>query len=118
SDLFCQLTGYSKENILRRNCQFLKSPTRDVIKGNVPQYTDHAAVAHLKRKVLRRKEFQASFLNYSKDGTLFINLVTVIPIHLLDYGETTHLVGFQVHLTRSPGAVLKQPDNGSYVVDH
>ncbi|KDN44508.1 hypothetical protein K437DRAFT_137654 [Tilletiaria anomala UBC 951] len=118
SESFLELTGYSSAEILQRNCRFLQSPDGKVDKGAPRMFTDQGAVAHLKRHIERRKESQASFLNYRKGGNAFINLVTIVPIDLYDCGSITHLVGFQVDLAKQPGAVMRHMENSSYVVDY
>ncbi len=118
SDAFCKLTGYDRKDVMNRNCRFLQSPDGYLEKGAQRLHTDQTAVAHLKRNLEKRRESQVSFLNYKKGGAPFINLVTVVPIDLYDVGHMTHLVGFQIDLVRHPGAVLRQMENGSYVVDY
>ena len=118
SDAFCRLTGYERKEVMNINCRFLQSPDRQLQKGAPRVHTDQAAVYHLKRNIEKRRESQASFLNYKKDGTPFINLVTIVPIDLNDSGHTTHMIGFQADLVKQPGAVLRQMENGSYVVDY
>jgi PAS domain-containing protein len=118
SDAFCRLTGYTRKEVMSRNCRFLQSPTGQLEKGMPRMDTDPAAVYHLQRNIEKRRECQVSLLNYKKDGTPFINLVTIVPIDLADDGQPSHMVGLQVDLLERPDAVLKELTNGSYIVDY
>ncbi|PWN23399.1 hypothetical protein BCV69DRAFT_236421, partial [Microstroma glucosiphilum] len=118
SDTFCELTGYSRDEILGRNCRFLQSPTGRVRSGSERYHTDNAAVLHLKQHSRAMQECQASLINYRKDGTPFINLVTVVPIPWGNSTEPVYLVGFQVDLVEQPSAVLQRAANGTYVVNY
>ena len=80
SQTFSTLTGYAAHEIIGRNCRFLQSPTGEVAQGSKRKYTDGSAAFHMKTHILSGKECQASAINYRKDGTPFINLITIIPI--------------------------------------
>ena len=70
------------------------------------------------------KECQTSIVNYKKDGTPFINLLTVIPLPggISDTpdeeNEYAYHVGFQVDLTDQPNAILEKLRHGSYLVNY
>ncbi|KAJ7574028.1 blue light receptor [Mycena floridula] len=123
SQTFCRLTGYEESEILGRNCRFLQSPNGIVTKGETRTYTSHEAVVHLKKSLVADKECQTSIMNYRKDGTAFLNLVTVIPItggapgtaHEGD--EVVYHVGFQVDLTEQPNNIMRRLANGNYFID-
>ena len=118
SDSFCELTGYSRDEIVGRNCRFLQSPDGKVESGSERIHTDNGAVKHLKKHCTRIQECQASLINYRRDGSPFINLVTIVPIGWGDSTEPVFLVGFQVDLVEHPGAVLERSSNGLYVVNY
>lgn len=118
SDTFCKLTGYNRNEILGRNCRFLQSPDGRVQKGAERFHTDNAAVAHMKQHSHAFQESQASLINYRKNGTPFINLVTIVPIGWGDTPDPVYLVGFQVDLVEQPSAVLERAEDGSYVVNY
>ncbi|CAO1620304.1 unnamed protein product [Sympodiomycopsis kandeliae] len=118
SDTFCKLTGYSRAEIIGRNCRFLQSPDGRVHQGAQRYHTDNAAVAHLRQHSRSMQECQASLVNYRKNGSPFINLVTVVPISWDNSSNTAYLVGFQVDLVEQPNAVLERAADGSYVVNY
>ena len=97
SPSFCRLTGYAEAEVLGRNCRFLQSPDGHVVRGEPRRFTSPEAVAHLKKHLVADKECQTRIINYRKDGSAFINLVTVIPVH--ESAEVAYHVGFQVDLT-------------------
>ena len=66
SDGFVSVTGYSRSDIIPRNCRFLQ--------GN---HTDHAAVRRLKTCIGAHKESVELLLNYRKTGEPFWNLLYV-----------------------------------------
>lgn len=117
SETFAKLTGYSNSEIIGRNCRFLQAPDGQVAAGSRRKYTDGNAVYHLKTHISSGKECQASIINYRKDGSPFINLVTVIPISW-DTDEIAYFVGFQVDLVEQPNAILEKMRNGTYVVNY
>lgn len=112
------MTGYENKEILGKNCRFLQGPDGQVDQGSRRKYTDNVAVSHLKRNLSQGRECQASLINYRKDGSPFINLVTVVPIHWEDPNEIAFHVGFQVDLVESPNAILKNISDGTYQVNY
>ncbi|EPQ26861.1 uncharacterized protein PFL1_05496 [Pseudozyma flocculosa PF-1] len=118
SETFCHLTGYSLNEIVGRNCRFLQAPNVPIERGSERQHTDNRAVEHLKRHLSTLRECQASLINYRKDGTPFINLVTVVPVSWSNPNQVDFFVGFQVDLVEQPGAILERKDDGSYVVNY
>ncbi len=66
SDGFVSVTGYSRTDVVPRNCRFLQ--------GN---YTDKTAVRRLKMSIDAREETVELLLNYKKSGEPFWNLLYV-----------------------------------------
>lgn len=85
SDGFVKVTGYSRADIIPRNCRFLQ--------GN---HTDHEAVQRLKTCVLANKESVELLLNYRKTGEPFWNLLYVTPLLDAD-GKTSFFLGGQIN---------------------
>lgn len=83
---FIDLTGYSKDEILGRNCRFLAGP------GTEPWLTEA-----IREGVRERKAVLVEILNYKRDGTPFRNAVVVAPI-FDDEGELAYFHGSQVEL--------------------
>lgn len=113
SDNFERLTGYSKREVLGRNCRFLQAPDGNVDAGAERKFVDGRVVSHLKSKIETRSESQVNLINYRKGGQPFINLLTMIPIRW-DSDECKYCVGFQVDLVEKPQAVCKR-NSGVYL---
>lgn len=62
NEAFQKLTGYSKEEILGRNCRFLQGPD-----------TSKAAVTRVREAIARGEAIDVDLLNYRKDGAPFWN---------------------------------------------
>ncbi|KAF5323280.1 hypothetical protein D9619_013495 [Psilocybe cf. subviscida] len=118
SETFCTLTGYSEKDVVGKNCRFLQAPGGKVAKGSVRTHTSPNAVNHLRKSLLADKECQTSIINYRNDGSVFINLVTVIPVPPLDDGEVIYQIGFQVDLNEQPNVILDKLRNGTYMVEN
>ena len=107
SDIFERLTGYTKHEILGRNCRFLQAPDGKVQSGIKRKYVDDQAVLHLKNMINQRQEAQISLINYRKGGQPFMNLLTMIPI-TYDSEEMKYYVGFQVDLVEQPTSITNK----------
>ena len=107
SDMFERLTGYSKHEILGRNCRFLQSPDGKVQSGVKRKYVDDSAIFHLKTMIESLSEAQISVINYRKGGQPFMNLLTMIPI-TYDSAEIKYYVGFQVDLVEQPTSITNK----------
>ncbi|WP_277213854.1 SpoIIE family protein phosphatase [Isoptericola croceus] len=84
---FCQVTGYTAEEALGRNCRFLQG-----------EGTDRSAVARIHAALEAGEAVGETLLNHRKDGTAFWNQVIVSPVHDED-GRVTHHVGIQADVT-------------------
>jgi len=104
SENFERLTGYTKFEILGRNCRFLQAPDGKVQSGIKRQYVDDDAVLYLKNTITQEREAQISLINYRKGGQPFMNLLTTIPIPY-DTDEIKFFVGFQVDLVEQPNSI-------------
>ncbi|KAH8688860.1 hypothetical protein BGW36DRAFT_309505 [Talaromyces proteolyticus] len=117
SDAFERLTGYTKHEILGRNCRFLQAPDGKVDPGIKRKFVDDQTVYRLKEKIRARTEVQVSMINYKKGGQSFMNLLTMIPIQW-GSSEYRFYVGFQVDLVEQPQAVTKRNADGSYTINY
>ncbi len=66
---FLNLTGYSDEDVIGRNCRFLQGP-----------HTDPNTVAKIRSAVDSGEDIAADILNYRKDGSTFWNAVFISPV--------------------------------------
>lgn len=82
-----ELTGYSFDEVIGRNCRFLQGDDRD--QEGIKQIRESLAAGQECRVVLR---------NYRKDGSMFWNDLRVSPVRD-EYGEVTHFVGIQTDIT-------------------
>ncbi|HSG34500.1 MAG TPA: LuxR C-terminal-related transcriptional regulator [Sphingomonadaceae bacterium] len=87
NDAFVALTGYLRDEIIGRNCRFLRGPETE------PWLTEA-----LRTAIVRRQPAMVEILNYRKDGRPFRNAVMVSPI-FDDAGELAYYIGSQVELS-------------------
>lgn len=87
NDGFERLTGYTKEDVIGKNCRFLQG-----------KETDHAAVDVLRHAISNKQQTTVELLNYKKDGTPFWNRLSITPLKN-ESGITTHYVGVQSDIT-------------------
>ena len=93
-------------------------------RGQQRMHTSPDAVAHMRKNIVADKECQVSIINYRKDGSAFINMVSVIPlrggVHNSpdEIDDIVYHVGFQVDLTEQPKSILSKLKDGTYVVNY
>lgn len=87
NDGFERLTGYSKDDVIGKNCRFLQG-----------DQTDTAPVDELRRAIRNGERTTVELLNYKKDGTPFWNRLSITPLKDKN-GVTTHYVGVQSDIT-------------------
>jgi PAS domain S-box-containing protein len=69
SDSFTELTGFSKDDILGRNCRFLQGPE-----------TDASKIAKLRSAIKTGEDICVTMINYKADGTAFWNNLFVAAL--------------------------------------
>lgn len=84
---FKELTGYSVDEVVGRNCRFLQGPQ-----------TDTEAVARLREAIARGEPISIDLLNYRKDGTIFWNALHISPIRAAN-GEARFFFASQLDVT-------------------
>ncbi len=81
---FMDLTGYAQDEIIGRNCRFLRGPATE------PERTQR-----LREAVALRQPVMVELTNYHKDGTPFRNAVMIAPL-FDDEGNLTYFLGSQM----------------------
>ncbi|MET3648011.1 PAS domain-containing protein [Phyllobacterium ifriqiyense] len=83
NDAFSRLTGYSREEIIGRNCRFLQGTG-----------TNDEDVTRIRDAVARREPIEIDLLNYRKNGSSFWNRVLISPV-FDDTGELKYFFASQ-----------------------
>ena len=91
NDAFLRLTGYERDEIVGRNCRFLRGP------GSEPE-----PIEMLRTAIRARQPVMVEIVNYKKDGTPFRNAVMVAPIFDAS-GELEWFLGSQVEVVGDLG---------------
>nr|AML79392.1 putative LOV domain-containing protein [Verbascum sp. BC-2016] len=84
SDSFLELTEYTREEILGRNCRFLQGPE-----------TDQATVTKIRDAIRDQREITVQLINYTKSGKKFWNLFHLQPMRD-QKGEIQYFIGVQL----------------------
>jgi PAS domain S-box-containing protein len=85
SDGFISVTGYSRKDIIPRNCRFLQG-----------ELTDPSATRRLRASIDSCEETVELLLNYRKNGDPFWNLLYVAPL-FNEGGEVAFFLGGQIN---------------------
>ncbi|KAG6498639.1 hypothetical protein ZIOFF_038360 [Zingiber officinale] len=84
SDSFLELTEYSREEILGRNCRFLQGPE-----------TDPSTVRKIREAIDNQRDVTVQLINYTKTGKKFWNLFHLQPMRD-QKGEVQYFIGVQL----------------------
>ncbi|MDY6961115.1 MAG: histidine kinase dimerization/phosphoacceptor domain -containing protein [Pseudomonadota bacterium] len=84
---FSELTGYSQQELVGRNCRLLQGPQ-----------TDPAAVDAIRDSVSSGRDLSIDILNYRKDGSTFWNALFVGPVRNKE-GEVIYFFASQLDFT-------------------
>ena len=84
---FEQITGYTLEETVGKNCRFLQ--------GNEH---DQAGVQQLREAIKNRKPVEVVLRNYRKNGELFYNHLLVSPL-FDSHGNLLYFLGVQLDIT-------------------
>ena len=81
---FLELTGYSEDEVIGRNCRFLRGPD-----------TENTQTAKLREAIYEKRATLAELINYRKNGSRFRNAVMIAPLYD-DDGNIEYFVGSQI----------------------
>lgn len=84
NEAFLQLTGYTEQEVLGRNCRFLRGPD-----------TENVQTAKLRGAIFEKRATLAELINYRKDGSRFRNAVMIAPL-FDEGGKIEYFVGSQI----------------------
>jgi PAS domain S-box-containing protein len=84
---FERLTGYTREEVLGKNCRFLKS-----------SQSSPAMLQKLRVAIQNRTECVVELINRRKDGSLFWNRLSLTPVRDAN-GRATHFIGVIFDIT-------------------
>nr|AML77058.1 putative LOV domain-containing protein [Pteris ensiformis] len=90
SDGFLEMTGYTAEEVLGRNCRFLQGPA-----------TNRRTIIEIRDAIREERACQVSILNYTKQGKPFWNLFHMAPVYSKEDGRVVHFVGVQTPINSS-----------------
>lgn len=106
NDAFCELTGYDTDEILGRNCRFLRGPD-----------TENGQTEKLRSAIFARQTALAELINYRKNGTPFRNAVMIAPM-FDDDGEVEYFVGSQIEvLPEEESIAVVRQQHAAEIVD-
>jgi phototropin len=92
SDGFVNCSGYSRPEIIPRNCRFLQGPR-----------TDGQTVKRMKLSISQNRESVDLVLNYRKDGQPFWNLLYICPLKGPN-GKVRFFFGGQINVSETIGS--------------
>ena len=99
NNAFLTITGYSEEELLGQNCQFLQGPE-----------TDAETLNQIRCALQEHTEFTGEILNYRKDGTPFWNEMSISPVRD-EQGYWTHFIGITRDITLRKQTLLELAKN-------
>lgn len=88
NDGFCKITGYSREEVLGRNCRFLQCAE-----------TSEETIENIRRGLEARTEVSVTILNEKKSGEKFWNALSITPV-FGNSGDVIEFIGVQRDATR------------------
>ena len=88
--VFEEMSGYTQDEMIGRNCRFLQGEDRD-----------QAALESLRKAIAQHQACTITLRNYRKNGELFLNKLSIRP--LVDReNRVIYYLGIQYDLSRQP----------------
>ncbi|MGB5353755.1 MAG: diguanylate cyclase [Woeseia sp.] len=84
---FERMTGFSRKEVLGRNCRFLQGDDRD-----------QPAIDKIRQSIVEGRDCLITLRNYRRNGELFHNELSLSPVADAD-GQVTHYIGIQKDVT-------------------
>jgi PAS domain S-box-containing protein len=84
---FCEMTGYTQEEVLNQNCRFLQANDKD-----------QPEIEKLRIAIKESRSEKVLLKNYRKNGTVFWNELIISPVKDKD-GVVTNYIGIQTDVT-------------------
>lgn len=85
---FLEMTGYSIEDIIGKNCRFLQG-----------EKTDPETVLKIKDAIYRNQSVLVEIFNYRKNGSAFWNELHIEPVYV-ESEQKTYFIGIQKNVTK------------------
>jgi len=106
NDAFIALTGYTRDEIIGRNCRFMSGPG-----------TEAALTEMIRQGIRQQRPVLVDILNYKKDGTAFRNAVMVAPVFGID-GQLEYFLGSQMEVDggKTDAGTIRQ-HKARYLID-
>jgi PAS domain S-box-containing protein len=103
---FLDLTGYAEDEVIGRNCRFLRGPD-----------TENTQTKKLRDSIHQRQATLAELINYRKDGSRFRNAVMIAPLYD-DNGDVEYFVGSQIEVKQAVESItVVRQEQAAEIVD-
>ncbi len=93
NEAFLAMTGYDEEEVLGRNCRFLRGAD-----------TETSETEKLRHAIGEQRPTLAELVNYRKDGSKFRNAVMIAPLFDAD-DQIEYFVGSQVEISTADDSI-------------